>query len=397
MERNLRLYPWYTAAAGFHPASAVFYLFLAEHLSLDRLLQLEAIYYVAYVLFEVPSGYLSDRVGRRLTLGLGAAAGALGYGLFALGSSFAVFAAAQACLAVFWSFRSGSDTSLHYDSLLAAGRTAEYARRESRAQRNGLLASAASLLLGGALGMVSLRAPYVAGFAGALVPIGVVSAMCEPPRHGSATPDFARQLRACAALLRGPALRWLFALFVAVYALEHVPHTFYQPYLATLLGAEQALTPLASGVYASAAALVAALAAARSVALLERRGARAALLLLLALQWASIALMVLPASFAAALLLLGRNAPYAAADVVLAAATAPRVPSAQRATYLSIQGLAGRLGFALLLLGVSSYSAGHAASDPAAVRAALLGCLAVGFLAWAGLWLARAPLGPRGA
>ena len=50
----------------------------------------------------------------------------------------------QVCLAVFWSFRSGTDASLHYDSLLAVGRAHEYAQREALAQRNALGAAAIS-------------------------------------------------------------------------------------------------------------------------------------------------------------------------------------------------------------------------------------------------------------
>lgn len=35
---------------------------------MSRVLRLEAIYYIAVVFLEVPSGYFSDRFGRRQTL-----------------------------------------------------------------------------------------------------------------------------------------------------------------------------------------------------------------------------------------------------------------------------------------------------------------------------------------
>jgi MFS family permease len=35
---------------------------------MSRVLRLEAIYYIAVVILEVPSGYFSDRFGRRQTL-----------------------------------------------------------------------------------------------------------------------------------------------------------------------------------------------------------------------------------------------------------------------------------------------------------------------------------------
>jgi MFS family permease len=46
----------------------VFVLYFLQHMPLADVLRLEAIYYVAVVILEVPSGYFSDRVGRRPTL-----------------------------------------------------------------------------------------------------------------------------------------------------------------------------------------------------------------------------------------------------------------------------------------------------------------------------------------
>jgi predicted MFS family arabinose efflux permease len=391
---NLALYPWYAAASLFHPGFAVFYLYLASHFPLERLLELEAIYYASYVILEVPSGYLSDRVGRRLTLLVATAAGAAGYLLFALGASFAAFALGQVCLAVFWSFRSGTDASLHYDSLVALGRAHEYAQREALAQRGAFAASAAALLLGGALGAFSLRAAYVATFAASLVPIALVAAMHEPPRReGEAAHAFLRQLRSCAGLLRAGTLRWLFGFFVASYALEHVTHTFYQPYLAVLLR-EATLTPLATGLHAGAASLVAALVAARTIALRDGLGVRSALLLPLGLQAVLVGLMAATVHPAVALLAVGRQAGLVVTEVLVQAEVAPRVPQGQRATYLSLQGLAGRLAFSGVLLALSALAGGAGATDPGAVRVSLTGCFALGALAVVALLATRRAFRP---
>ena len=71
-ERNISLYPWYQAATGFLPWMPVFFLYFSATVSLQQAIELGAIYYFAVVLFEVPSGYLSDRIGRRTTLLLAA-------------------------------------------------------------------------------------------------------------------------------------------------------------------------------------------------------------------------------------------------------------------------------------------------------------------------------------
>ncbi|NIM72336.1 MAG: MFS transporter, partial [Gammaproteobacteria bacterium] len=73
-------------------------------------------------MLEVPSGYFSDRVGRRPTLILSAAGWAGGSIIFCTTSSFAPFLLAQFLYAFGMAMKSGSDTSLLYESLRALGR-----------------------------------------------------------------------------------------------------------------------------------------------------------------------------------------------------------------------------------------------------------------------------------
>ena len=69
LRRNVALYPWYEATVAAMFWLPVFFLYFTSRLSLARALQLEAIYYAAIVVMEVPSGYFSDLIGRRITLG----------------------------------------------------------------------------------------------------------------------------------------------------------------------------------------------------------------------------------------------------------------------------------------------------------------------------------------
>ena len=68
IERNVRLYPLYQAFFNAYFWLPVFFLYFSKHFSLAQVLQLEAIYYLAVVSLEVPSGYFSDVIGRRPTL-----------------------------------------------------------------------------------------------------------------------------------------------------------------------------------------------------------------------------------------------------------------------------------------------------------------------------------------
>ena len=112
----------YRASADAMAWLPVFFLYFSEKLTLPEVLVLESVYYLAVVLTEVPSGYLSDTLGRRRTLLLSGIALLVAYLCFLLSPQFAGFAAGQVLLALSIAFRSGTDTAFHYESLQALNR-----------------------------------------------------------------------------------------------------------------------------------------------------------------------------------------------------------------------------------------------------------------------------------
>jgi MFS family permease len=364
MERNVRLYPWYAAAFNAFFWMPVFFLYFSERFSLDRVLILEAAYYAAVVLMEVPSGYFSDSLGRRPTLLVSSGALVAAYALFFSGAGFPAFVAAQVCLAAGIAFNSGTDTSFHFDSLAGLGRENEFPDREARVARNVFVAGAGAALLGGAVGVFQLRFAYGLSLLGALITFLIVLATVEPTsRTGHAQPDsgFIRQLNKCLGHLRSPALFWLFGFSVLMTVLNHVPYEFYQPYL-DFLALDLSLpangTPLAAGLHMGVTMLLGAWFASRSIRFRDRLGLGPLLLICVLFQTVIIALMGLVLHPVIVLLVLLRGLPRALMTAPLNAAIAPQVPQAQRATYLSIQSLVGRLSFSgvLLLLSVSAGS-----------------------------------------
>ena len=358
-ERNVRLYPWYAVGFNAFAWMPIFFLYFSEHMSLERVLQLEAIYYVVVVLLEVPSGYFSDVVGRKATLLISASALIVAYVLFVIHTSFVMFVAAQVFLAIGISFNSGTDTSFHYDSLASLGREQEFARREAIVARNGLLSGAIAALVGGCAGSFGLHYAYVASAVAGVGTLVIVLAFVEPRSHERATfvgAGFLRQLRLCAHYLRQRSLAWLFGFAVLMTVLNHVPYEFYQPYIKLIsddLLAPAAAAPAVAGLHMAVAMLIGAYAAARSIRIRDRVGVGPTLLLSGALQTALIAVMAVALQAWIIPLVLLRVAPRGLMTAPLNAAVTPRVPQAQRATYLSIQSLAGRLSFAVVLLGLS--------------------------------------------
>lgn len=393
LQRSVALYPWYQALYNGFFWMPIFFLYFGQHLPLGQVLALEAIYYAAVVLIEVPSGYFSDRVGRRATLLISSGALCLAYAAFFAGASFAAFAAAQVLLACGIAFNSGTDTALHHDTLAALGRAEEYGEREAIVARNALVAGAVAAAAGGAIGLVGLRWAYGLALLSALGALGLVVAMAEPAdvaRRDGAHPGalrFDRQIVAVVGQLRRPTLAWLFGFYVLATVLNHVPYEFYQPYL-DLVGTGLGMgdkTPLVAGLHMAAAMLAGAWVARRSVALGGRIGTGPTLLIAAAIQTGVIAAMAGFLHPLIVLVIVARGVPRALATAPLNAAVTPRLPQHQRATYLSVQSLAGRLGFACLLAVLSTMGAGAGVDDWATLSDLLWVGAAVGAVGLAGL------------
>lgn len=377
LNRNLRLYSWFLPLSSIYFWTPVYFLFFAERFPVGRVLQLDAIYYLAVVILEVPSGYFSDRIGRRVTLVIGAGAMAAGYALFLLGgASFMLFAAAQVAKAVGYAFLSGTTTSFHYDTLAALGRTDEFGDREARLARNGFRGAAVGAVAGGAVGSLDLSFAFVLALLNAILLATLALAMREPSREsdGFASLGFVTQLKECVRFLRTPFLMWVFFYFVFKTTTEHIPYEFSQPYLAQVLGEgidDLRFTPIASGLLMAAIAAIASLVAGRSMQLRARLGVAGALLGVGAAQIALIAIMALVISPWVLPVLAFRSCQSALANPIIHSVVTPLVSQAQRATYLSIHSLAGRLGFSAVLFGLGGL-AGTSAMDDGASLARLL-------------------------
>lgn len=386
MERNLRLYPWYLAARWAAFWVPVFFLYFASVLGPSEVLLLEALYYLGVVVAEVPSGYLSDRVGRRPTLLISAAASTLGCATFVLTGAFLPFVAAQLGLAVGMAFNSGTDTALLYDSLRALGREDEIAEHEARGQSAGLAAMAAAALLGGLIAGLDLRLAYALTAVTGALAWAAAWHFVEPP--GSRALPAARQLVEVTKHLRDPTLRWVFALCVAMTVFSHVPYELFQPWLELLLAGFDrpgyAVTPAVAGVMIGAALGLSSWATRHAPALQRRFGVRRSLLGLLVGQSVVMAAMAIAVHPLVVVVLLFRSVAMGLIAPIARSVIHPRVGSGQRATYLSLQSLVGRLAFSATLL-LAARAVGEVTHlDHAAMRTVLLGYLALAALVgWA--------------
>lgn len=358
LERNLALIRWHEAVVSAAPYAAVFVLFTRGEFGLDRAIALAGIYYAAVVVLEVPSGWMSDRLGRVLTLRVTAIAWVGCYTCYLLGTDrFYLVMIGQVLLAVGYSHLSGTDVSFHYESLEGLDREDEYADRQAVVSSNGLVFKALGAIVGGGLGLIDLRLPFAAAMILALIQVVITFQFTEPTHATRSTGNFGSQIVSCLRYLRNGPLAWIFAYGIAMVVLEHVAHTLMQPWLTAMLGRspdELGATPIVAGVVVAVTALIGARFARLAPSLSRRFGLRRVLVglgVLSALIVTAMAASTLPVVL---MLVVMRSVQGAVGPILISAAVAPHVSSEHRATFLSLDSLSGRLTYSSLLLLVST-------------------------------------------
>jgi MFS family permease len=151
-------------------------------LSMKDIMVLQAVYSIAIVILEIPSGYLADVIGRKKTLIIGAVFGTLGFTTYSLSFGFTGFLIAEIILGIGQSCVSGADSAMLYDSLLEKGEEKKYTRFEGRITSLGNVAEAVAGILGGLLAGITLRVPYIAQAFVAFVALPAALTLTEPAR-----------------------------------------------------------------------------------------------------------------------------------------------------------------------------------------------------------------------
>ncbi len=171
---------------------------------------------------EIPTGALSDMLGKRRTLIAAMFCEVTGILLIATTSTLEQLVIGFLLQQVGWAFQSGASEALAYESLKEHGREAEYSRVLSRVGVIGTAVFIITTLMGGGLYLIQFRVPH---FACALAyGTGLFAAlmMREPhidraahPHHASALASFRAQISSGVGQLGAPALRpYLLLIFV---------------------------------------------------------------------------------------------------------------------------------------------------------------------------------------
>ncbi len=129
-------------------------------LNLREVMTISGIYSIAVAIFEVPSGYFSDRLGRKRSLLIGTTFILLQFTVYSFSFSFWGLALGAVIGGLGASFISGTDSALLYDSLQVLGRGKDYIKWEGRTYALGTFSEAVAAIIGGSLAFYyGLRSP----------------------------------------------------------------------------------------------------------------------------------------------------------------------------------------------------------------------------------------------
>lgn len=360
--RNIRLYPWFRFAQALLFWQAIWFLYFQSEMSAAEAILLYAVFDVSATALEVPLGYMSDRIGRRITLILSGLSGGVAAWMMAVGSGFEIYAAANVLLGAWAALNSGTDSAFLYESLVADEREAEIEAHELKAWRYSFVAYAVSAVLGGVMYMYGGALPYYAVtvmfFVSAYIAFlfHEVSAPAKPG-ESSGVHD---SMQAITSTLRNPVLMWIFVLSLLMYIFSHLPFIFGQPFILEALATRglDGNAPIVSGIVTATMMGLSVIVSLFAPKLRRWMGLSALLLVAFSMQIALVGILALTSSVIAIGFLFLRMVPDSLSKPFILARIQPELRNASRATYLSLQSFCGRLLFA-----ASLYLASGATSD----------------------------------
>lgn len=205
-------------------------------LSLAQVFLLQSIFSVAFLLWELPGGYIADRFGRAFSIKLSAPIAVVAMVAYGFSYTFWQFVVWELLLAIANGLVSGVDTALLLDSLKADGREKEYVKLSQRINAAGFAASALGVPVAIVLvQFVSIRSTLVAD--GLLTGAGTVFAfkLVEAPRfNGSQEAMRLSAWHAMKQLASNTEARWLVLLGSVLSASTYLAFWLSAPYYSSL-------------------------------------------------------------------------------------------------------------------------------------------------------------------
>ncbi len=339
-----------------YPFAAVpllYFFFQERGLDLQEFASLISIYYLAMVFFELPTGWLADRMGRRPAMIAGPVILSTAFLTLYLGQEFGTFALGEILFGLGHALLSGPPSAFLYETLSEGQHSESYLRIESRMTAIRGAGTALAFLAGGVLASF-------AGYASALL---LTACLClgaalsalrlREPRHRTQTEDRDHESPSRAAqpklhqrllhIYRNPSVLWLLFYYSLLFFLLRFAFHTQQPILEEWHKSD----PLFLGVLYFLLCLSGLPPTWFTAQLQKQIGERLLLFLLPTLLALSLIGLSFGTHWSFALLFFAQQAPFGMHWPLVHAFANHRIPSQDRALVLSSLSFTGRIVFSL--------------------------------------------------
>jgi MFS family permease len=208
---NLRLLCGFRAIQMAMIPIAIVPLYWREDLgfSMAEIFSLQALFGLFAASFEFPGGYLADRIGYRSALGLSTVFSAAGWVTLGLSVDFGSTLLGELLLAISLALSSGTDSALLYESCVELDQESEFGRWFGLSRSIGAVAEGSAALFAGVLYTVWGPLPFFVQAGLWAINAVIVLALLEPARHPPNSDHAWKQVKAILAfaLVENPRLR----------------------------------------------------------------------------------------------------------------------------------------------------------------------------------------------
>ncbi len=236
VSRNIRLLGWFNFWADFRPYAPIAILYYAQVSGSYALgMSIFSAAMLAQSLFEVPTGVLSDMVGRRRTVVYGAVASVCALVGYAIGGGYWVLLAGAIFEGLGRAFYSGNNDALLYDTLAEMQQPDSFQEYLGKTSSMVQFALAVSAVVGSLIAAISFQVVMWISVVPMLVALIVSLRLVEPRAHArSSTNVYAHLKTALRHFARNARLRTLSVAGILSYALSESAWLFRSAFVATL-------------------------------------------------------------------------------------------------------------------------------------------------------------------
>lgn len=184
IHRNIRLLAWFNFFEDFRPYAPIAILYFAQETgSFTLAMAVTSVSMVSSSIFEVPTGIISDMVGRRRTMMLGSIASTLCVLFWAIGGSFWMLALGSIFAGLGTAFFSGNNDAFLHDTLKQEGKEGEYSHFLGRTSSLFQVGLGTSALIGGLFAERALSYAMCSGIVPPMICALLTFFMVEPRVH----------------------------------------------------------------------------------------------------------------------------------------------------------------------------------------------------------------------